>query len=60
MVDDSANARKSKTQILYEQHSLTAKQSMALRPFWELWLNNLLYTVALMWLTVMTTRVQHV
>merc|ERR1712083_134458 len=41
----------SKSQLKYEAHSLTVKQSMSFFTFWAIFVVSLLYTVVLCWLT---------
>jgi len=42
---------KSKTQLKYESYSMTLRQAASFWVFWELWINNFLYCIVLMFIT---------
>ena len=50
IADVGADAHVSKSQLKYEAHSLSVKQSLTVMTFWALWFTNLLYTTVLCWL----------
>jgi len=50
-VTGGADAHVSKSQLKYEAHSLTVRQSLGFWVFWSLFLTNLAYTTVLCWLT---------
>eukprot|EP01084_Bolivina_argentea_P124302 220266_1 len=50
--NNESETQKSKSQIKYESDSLTVRQTISLWPFWHLWSNNFLFTIASIWLAV--------
>eukprot|EP01083_Nonionella_stella_P022559 62390_1 len=51
IIDANMAENVSKSQLQYEAFSLTLKQTMTLWVFWELWINNFLYCIVLMFVT---------